>query len=58
MFRKSASEASFLRIHRLVAGIPKGRVEAYGRLALLAGLPRPARLGWRAAQWPLGRGRS
>lgn len=38
----------FRRIHRVVAEIPEGRVATYGQVALLAGLPRRARLVGRA----------
>lgn len=35
-------------IYRVVAAIPRGRVATYGQVALLAGLPRRARLVGRA----------
>jgi methylated-DNA-protein-cysteine methyltransferase-like protein len=38
----------YRRIHRVVAAIPEGRVATYGQVALLAGLPRRARLVGRA----------
>jgi methylated-DNA-protein-cysteine methyltransferase-like protein len=43
----SANEASH-RIQRVVSAIPEGRVATYGQVALLAGLPRRARLVGRA----------
>lgn len=43
----SPNEA-FRRIHRVVSAIPEGRVATYGQVALLAGLPRRARLVGRA----------
>lgn len=43
----SANEAS-RRIQRVVSAIPEGRVATYGQVALLAGLPRRARLVGRA----------
>jgi len=42
-----ANEAS-RRIQRVVSAIPEGRVATYGQIALLAGLPRRARLVGRA----------
>jgi methylated-DNA-protein-cysteine methyltransferase-like protein len=44
----SSTEATYRRIHRVVAAIPKGRVATYGQVAVLAGLPRRARLVGRA----------
>ena len=41
--RTAADEAS-RRIQRVVTAIPEGRVATYGQVALLAGLPRRARL--------------
>lgn len=38
----------YRRIYRVVAAIPEGRVATYGQVALLAGLPRRARLVGRA----------
>lgn len=38
----------YRRIHRVVAAIPEGQVATYGQVALLAGLPRRARLVGRA----------
>ena len=45
---RTAADESFRRIHRVVAAIPEGRVATYGQVALLAGLPRRARLVGRA----------
>lgn len=39
-----ASDASYARILRAVAAIPRGRVATYGEIAALAGLPGRARL--------------
>lgn len=39
---------AYERIYRVVAAIPRGRVATYGQVALLAGLPRRARLVGRA----------
>ena len=36
--------SSFPKIYAVVARIPKGRVATYGQIAVLAGLPRRARL--------------
>lgn len=44
----STAEEAFRRIYRVVAAIPEGRVATYGQVALLAGLPRRARLVGRA----------
>ena len=41
---QSAADESFRSIHRVVFAIPEGRVATYGQVALLAGLPRRARL--------------
>ncbi len=41
-------DEAFARIYRVVAAIPRGRVATYGQVALLAGLPRRARLVGRA----------
>jgi methylated-DNA-protein-cysteine methyltransferase-like protein len=38
------SASSYERIWRVVRRIPRGRVATYGQVALLAGLPRQARL--------------
>jgi len=40
----AAPNEAFRRIHRVVFAIPEGRVATYGQVALLAGLPRRARL--------------
>lgn len=41
-------KAEILDIYRVVAAIPEGRVATYGQVALLAGLPRRARMVGRA----------
>ncbi len=43
-----SSDDPYRRIYSVVAGIPEGRVATYGQVALLAGLPRRARLVGRA----------
>ncbi|MEO5798731.1 MAG: MGMT family protein [Gemmatimonadales bacterium] len=40
----SAGTDSYLRIYAAVRRIPKGRVATYGQIAIVAGLPRHARL--------------
>ena len=37
-------ENSYSRIYRAVSRIPRGRVATYGQIAVLAGVPRQARL--------------
>ncbi len=50
MIRKSSSvpgggrESSYTKIYRAVSRIPPGRVATYGQIAVLAGVPRQARL--------------
>ncbi len=41
---RGGSESSYARIYAVVRRIPRGRVATYGQVALLAGLPRHARL--------------
>lgn len=44
----AAASGTFARIHRVVRGIPRGRVMTYGEVARRAGLPRGARTVGRA----------
>lgn len=47
--------SSYRRLYAVVARIPRGRVATYGQVALLAGLPRRARLvGQALARLPVG----
>ena len=39
-----SGSSSYPRIYAVVSRIPKGRVATYGQIAVLAGLPRQARL--------------
>ena len=39
-----SASRSYPKIYAVVSRIPKGRVASYGQVALLAGLPRQARL--------------
>jgi methylated-DNA-protein-cysteine methyltransferase-like protein len=44
MARRTTGEGTHARIHAVVRRIPAGRVATYGQVAMLAGLPRQARL--------------
>lgn len=44
MITQSTAEDNHQRIWQVVASIPAGKVASYGQVAMLAGLPRGARL--------------
>jgi len=45
---RGSTEETYLRVRQVVSTIPEGKVATYGQVALLAGLPRRARLVGRA----------
>lgn len=52
-----SGENAFTRVYEIVARIPPGKIATYGQIALLAGMPRGARVvGYAMRAAPSGRG--